>query len=113
MLKMTEKGHMRSQLFYQDTTGYYGLRVQPSLEEMLESSKKHVRIREPHNSAKWDALDLDQNLLNEQPMESDDAQSEDLQDDSANAQQPRAANIGVVLGLYIHNPRKTPRIFNI
>lgn len=36
-----------AQLSYTDQKGYYGLRVNPTYEEMLHSLKKEVRIRSP------------------------------------------------------------------
>ena len=47
---------MTAQLSYTDTKGYYGLRVEPSYEQMLRSLKKEIRIPQPDRSAKWVAL---------------------------------------------------------
>ena len=41
---------------YTDKTGYYGLRVNPSYEEMLHSLKKSVTVPVPDRSAKYYAL---------------------------------------------------------
>ena len=102
---------MTDKLYFQDTIGYYGLRVQPTLEDVLQNLKR-VRIRRPDRSAKLVALEAEQNLSEEQSMEFDEAQSEDLEDDDqAGAQPIRTANIGVILG--ITNSRKNQWIFNI
>ena len=101
---------MTDKLYFQDTIGYYGLRVQPTLEDVLQNLKR-VRIRRPDRSAKLVALEAEQNLSEDHSMEFDEAQSEDLEDDQAGVQQHRTANVGVILG--ITNSRKNQWIFNI
>ena len=49
---------MTAQLSYTDTKGYYGMRVEPSYDQMLRSLKKQVWIPQPDRSAKWYATGI-------------------------------------------------------
>jgi hypothetical protein len=81
---------MTAQLSYQDTKGYYGLLVQPSYDQMLQSLKKEVRIPQPDRSAKWYATGIYRAFLLEQAKRFNDAQRKDLEYDETGAQLPAA-----------------------
>lgn len=83
-----------AQLSYTDTKGYYGLRLEPSYEQMLRSLKKEIRIPQPDRSAKWYALGPYRAFLLEQSKRFNDAQRADLEYDDSGAQLPRAADRG-------------------
>ena len=83
-----------AQLSWQDQKGYYGLRVEPTYEQMLRSLKKEVRIFQPDRSAKWYALGPYRSFLLEQAKRFGDAQRKDLEYDATGAQLPRAAENG-------------------
>jgi hypothetical protein len=80
-----------AQLSYQDQTGYYGLRVNPSYDQMLRSLKKEVRIPQPDRSAKWYATGMYRSFLLEQARRYGDVQRKDLEYDATGAQLPAAA----------------------
>jgi hypothetical protein len=80
-----------AQLSYQDRFGYYGLRVNPSYDQMLRSLKKEVRIPQPDRSAKWYATGPFRAFLLEQAKRFGDAQRKDLEYDATGAQLPAAA----------------------
>jgi hypothetical protein len=85
---------MTAQLSYQDTKGYYGLLVQPSYDQMLQSLKKEVRIPQPDRSAKWYATGIYRSFLLEQAKRFHDAQRKDLEYDESGAQLPAAVERG-------------------
>ena len=76
---------------YTDTKGYYGLRVNPSYEEMLHSLKKPIRIPVPDRSAKYYALGPYRAFLLDQAKRFGDAQRKDLEYDATGAHLPAAA----------------------
>ena len=84
----------QAQLSYMDQKGYYGLRVNPTYEEMLHSLKKEVRIPQPNRSAKWYALGPYRAFLLEQARKYNDAQRQDLEYDATDEQLPAAAARG-------------------
>ena len=79
---------MTAQLSYQDHKGYYGLLVQPSYDQMLQSLKKEVRIPQPDRSAKWYATGIYRSFLLDQAKRFNDAQRKDLEYDETGAQLP-------------------------
>ena len=83
---------MTAQLSYTDTKGYYGLRVEPSYEQMLRSLKKEIRIPQPDRSAKWYALGPYRAFLLEQSKRFNDNQKKDLAYDDTGAHLPAAAD---------------------
>ena len=85
---------MTAQLSYTDRTGYYGLRVEPTYEEMLRSLKKPIRIPQPDRSAKWYATGIYRAFLLEQAKRYRDAQRKDLEHDATGAHLPVAAEHG-------------------
>ena len=85
---------MTAQLSYQDTKGYYGLLVQPSYDQMLQSLKNEVRIPQPDRSAKWYATGIYRAFLLEQAKRFNDAQRKDLEYDETGAHLPAAAERG-------------------
>ena len=85
---------MTAQLSYTDKTGYYGLRVEPTYEEMLRSLKKPIRIPQPDRSAKWYATGIYRAFLLEQAKRYGDAQRKDLEYDATGAHLPVAAEHG-------------------
>ena len=85
---------MTAQLSYQDKKGYYGLRVEPTYDEMLWSLKKEVRIPQPDRSAKWYALGPYRAFLLEQAKRYNDNQRQDLEYDATGAHLPAAAERG-------------------
>ena len=85
---------MTAQLSYQDTKGYYGLRVNPTYEEMLGRLKKEIRIPQPDRRAKWYATGKYGSFLLEQAKRFNDAQRKDLEYDETGAQLPAAAERG-------------------
>ena len=85
---------MTAQLSYTDRTGYYGLRVEPTYEEMLRSLKKPIRIPQPNRSAKWYATGIYRAFLLEQAKRYGDAQRKDLEYDATGAHLPVAAEHG-------------------
>jgi hypothetical protein len=80
-----------AQLSFTDRTGYYGLTVMPSYDEMLRSLKKEVRIPQPDRSAKFYALGPYRAFLLEQSKRFGDAQRKDLEYDATGAHLPAAA----------------------
>ena len=85
---------MTAQLSYTDTKGYYGMRVEPSYDQMLRSLKKEVRIPQPDRSAKWYATGIYRAFLLEQSKRFNDNQRQDLEYDATGAQLPAAADRG-------------------
>ena len=85
---------MTAQLSYTDRTGYYGLRVEPTYEEMLRSLKKPIRIPQPDRSAKWYATGIYRAFLLDQAKRFGDAQRKDLEYDATGAHLPVAAEHG-------------------
>lgn len=85
---------MTAQLSYTDKRGYYGLRVEPSYEQMLQSLRKEVRIPQPDRSAKWYATGIYRAFLMEQAKRFNDAQRKDLEYDDSGAHLPAAADKG-------------------
>ena len=89
------------ELSYTDKTGYYGLRVDPSYEEMLRSLKKQIRIPQPDRSARWYATGIYRAFLLEQAKRFNDAQRKHLEYDETGAELPsaveRAASFGAML----------------
>ena len=85
---------MTAQLSYQDQKGYYGLRVEPSYDQMLGSLKNKIRIPQPDRSAKWYATGMYRAFLLEQAKRYNDAQRKDLEYDASGAQLPAAAERG-------------------
>jgi hypothetical protein len=81
---------MTAQLSYQDTKGYYGLRVQPSYDEMLRSLRKKIFIPQPDRSAKWVATGIYRAFLLEQAKRYNDAQIKDLEYDATDSHAPKA-----------------------
>ena len=81
-------------LTHKETTGYYGLRVNPSYEELLRSLKKPIRIPVPDRSAKFYALGPYRAFLLEQAKRFGDAQRKDLEYDATRAHLPAAAENG-------------------
>lgn len=79
---------------YTDKTGYYGLRVHPSYDEMLHSLKKSIRVPQPDRSAKWYATGIYRAFLLEQAKRYNDNQRKDLEYDATGAQLPAAAEHG-------------------
>ena len=79
---------------YTDKTGYYGLRVNPSYDEMLHSLKKSIRVPQPDRSAKWYATGIYRAFLLEQAKRYNDSQRKDLEYDATGAQLPAAAERG-------------------
>ena len=79
---------------YTDRTGYYGLRVQASYDEMLHSLKKPIRVPQPDRSAKWYATGTYRAFLLEQAKRYNDSQRKDLEYDATGAQLPAAAERG-------------------
>jgi hypothetical protein len=80
-----------AQLNFTDTKGYYGLRVNPTYEEMLGSLKKEIRIPQPDRRAKWYATGIYRAFLLEQAKRYNDTQRKDLEYDDSGAQLPAAA----------------------
>ena len=85
---------MTSQLSYQDKTGYYGLRIEPTFDQMLGSLKRKVRIPQPDRSAKWYATGPYRAFLLDQAKRFNDAERQDLEYDASGAQMPRAVGKG-------------------
>ena len=85
---------MTAQLSYTDTKSYYGLRVNPSYEQMLKSLEKKIRTPQPDRSAKWYATGIYRAFLLEQSKRYNDHQMRDLEYDSSGAQLPAAADRG-------------------
>ncbi len=83
-----------AQLSYTDKMGYYGLRVEPTYEQMLRSLKKEVRIPQPDRSAKWYATGIYRAFLLEQAKRYNDAQMKDLEYDASGAHLPAAVERG-------------------
>ena len=83
-----------AQLSFTDTKGYYGLRVEPTYEQMLRSLKKEVRLPQPDRSAKWYATGIYRAFLLEQAKRYNDAQRKDLEYDATGAHLPAAAERG-------------------
>ena len=44
---------MVASLSFTDEKGYYGLRVNPTYEEILQTIRKPLRVPVPQRSAKW------------------------------------------------------------
>ena len=82
---------MTAELSYHDTKGYYGLRVNPSYEEMFHSLKKKVWIPQPDRSAKWYATGPYRAFLLDQAKRFNDNQRKDLEYDDTGAHLPAAA----------------------
>jgi hypothetical protein len=82
---------MTTQLNYQDKFGYFGLRVDPSYEQMLRTVNKQIRIPVPNRAAKWYALGPYRAFLLEQAKRYNDSQRADLQYDETGAHLPAAA----------------------
>ena len=76
---------MTAELSYHDKKGYYGLRVNPSYEEMLHSLKKKVWIPQPDRSAKWYATGPYRAFLLDQAKRFNDAQRKDLKSTTTRA----------------------------
>jgi hypothetical protein len=85
---------MTAELSYHDKKGYYGLRVNPSYEEMLHSLKKKVWIPQPDRSAKWYATGPYRAFLLDQAKRFNDAQRKDLEYNDTGAHLPAAAENG-------------------
>jgi hypothetical protein len=85
---------MTAQLSYTDTKGYYGLRVEPTYEQMLRSLRKEIRIPQPDRSAKWYATGIYRSFLLEQSKRYNDHQTKDLEYDATDSHLPRAAENG-------------------
>ena len=85
---------MTAQLSYTDTKGYYGLRVEPTYEQMLRSLRKEIRIPQPDRSAKWYATGIYRSFLLEQSKRYNDHQRKDLEYDATDSHLPRAAENG-------------------
>ena len=85
---------MTAELSYHDKKGYYGLRVNPSYDEMLHSLKKKVWIPQPDRSAKWYATGPYRAFLLDQAKRFNDAQRKDLEYDNTGAHLPAAAEHG-------------------
>ena len=92
--KFSRLKQMTAQLSYTDKRGYYGLRVEPSYEQMLQSLRKEVRIPQPDRSAKWYATGIYRAFLMEQAKRFNDAQRKDLEYDDSGAHLPAAADKG-------------------
>ena len=82
---------MTTQLNYQDKFGYFGLRVDPSYEQMLRTVNKQIRIPVPDRAAKWYALGPYRAFLMEQAKRHNDSQRADLAYDDTGAHLPAAA----------------------
>jgi hypothetical protein len=82
---------MTTQLNYQDKFGYFGLRVDPSYEQMLRTVNKQIRIPVPDRAAKWYALGPYRAFLLEQAKRYNDSQRADLAYDDTGAHLPAAA----------------------
>jgi len=85
---------MTAQLSFTDTKGYYGLRVNPSYDQMLKSLEKKIRIPQPDRSAKWYGASIYRNFLLDQAKRFNDHQMKDLEYDASGAQLPAAADRG-------------------
>jgi hypothetical protein len=83
-----------AQLSFTDSMGYYGLRVEPTYDQMLRSLKKEVRLRQPDRSAKWYATGIYRAFLLEQAKRYNDTQRKDLEYDATGAHLPAAAERG-------------------
>ena len=86
---------MTAQLSYQDKVGYYGLRVAPTYDQMLQSIRKEVRIPQPSRSAKWVATGIYRSFLLDAADKFHDYQQQDLEYDQSGAQLPSAAARGL------------------
>ena len=82
---------MTTQLNYQDKFGYFGLRVDPSYEQMLRTVNKQIRIPVPDRRAKWYALSPYRAFLLEAAKRYNDSQRADLAYDDTGAHLPAAA----------------------
>ena len=85
---------MTAQLSCQDKVGYYGLRVQPTYDQMLQSIRKEVRIPQPSRAAKWYATGIYRSFLLDAADKYNDYQQQDLEYDHSGAQLPSAAARG-------------------
>ena len=85
---------MTAQLSYQDKVGYYGLRVAPTYDQMLQSIRKEVRIPQPSRAAKWYATGIYRSFLLDAADKFHDYQQQDLEYDQSGAQLPSAAARG-------------------
>ena len=81
---------MTAQLSFQETKGYYGLLVQPSFEQAVQSLKKEIRIPQPDGSAKWYATGIYRAFLLDQAKRFHDSQRKDLEYDDSGAHLPAA-----------------------
>lgn len=82
---------MEAQLNYQLQRGYYGLVVEPSYNELLQSLEKKIRIPQPDRNAKYYALGPYRAFLLEQAKRFNDALREDLEYDDTGTHLPAAA----------------------
>jgi len=81
---------MTAQLSFQETKGYYGLLVQPSFDQAVQSLKKEIRIPQPDRSAKWYATGIYRAFLLDQAKRFHDSQRKDLEYDDSGAHLPAA-----------------------
>ena len=79
---------------FTDTKGYYGLRVEPTYEQMLRRLRKEVSLPQPDRNAKWYATGIYRAFLLEQAKRYNDAQRKDLEYDATGAHLPAAADRG-------------------
>ena len=78
-------------LSYKDKLGYYGLRVEPSYEEMLQSIRKPIRIQVPSRSARWYATSIYRDYLMGAAEKFHDYQLHELEYDAQGNHLPAAA----------------------
>jgi len=77
-----------STLSYKDTYGW-GLRVQPSFDQLLQSTKKPLRIPKPDRNAKWFALSNYRAFMLDAARKAHDYEHLQLDYDQSGAQLPR------------------------
>ena len=81
---------MTTSLSYKDQFAY-GLRINPTFEQLFESTKKPIRIPEPDRRAKWFALSNYRSFMLDAAQKYNDNEHLKLDYDSSGAQLPQAA----------------------
>jgi hypothetical protein len=82
---------MVASLSFTDEKGYYGLRVNPTYEEVLQTIRKPLHIPVPQRSAKWYALSPYRALLLDAEEKYNDYEHANLDYNNSGAELPRRA----------------------
>ena len=82
---------MVASLSFTDEKGYYGLRVNPTYDEILQTIRKPLHIPLPQRSAKWYALSPYQALLLDAEEKYNDYEHANLDYNNSGAELPRRA----------------------